>query len=179
MSKQQIASVCKYWKEIIMKTPTFWRDITIGSGSNAPGSLKHLKRALELSGTITLVVSLYWYPKDEDSRYHLLEHFKALDDAGIHRWQSLRLSRGAIPTSQPNPISDIFMGNFSSLRLLAIYRDYPPPNEQNIFEPIYRLIAETCPGLHHFSFSGGEIPKSLIQPSIIAISHRLRRVAEI
>jgi hypothetical protein len=58
------------------------------------------------------------------------------------------------------------MGNFSSLRSLAIYRGYPPPNEHNIFEPIYRLIAETCPGLHHFSFSGGEIPESLIQPSI-------------
>jgi hypothetical protein len=166
MDKQQIASVCKSWKSIVLNTGRFWREIKIDNSSTTPASLQRLKRALELSGSGTLVVSLYWYSSDEDSRYHLLEHIRAVTDAGIYRWQSLHLWGGFIPNDQPNPIADILKGNFSSLRSLTISRGYPRPNEQNIFEPIYRLIAETCPGLHHFSFSPGEIPESLIRPSI-------------
>jgi hypothetical protein len=84
-------------------------------------------------------------------------------DAGIHRWRSLRLSGGFKANNRPNPIADIFKGNFSSLHSLTINQVHPGPN---IFEPIYCLIAETCPGLHHVSFSPSKIPKSLVRPFI-------------
>jgi hypothetical protein len=87
-------------------------------------------------------------------------------DAGIHRWQSLHLTGGLIFNNQSNPIAELFRGNFSSLRSLSVSHLTPSSGEQNIFEPIYRLIAKTCPGLHQFSIFSGDIPESLAPLSI-------------
>jgi hypothetical protein len=166
MGKQQIATVCKSWKSIVLNTGRFWRDITIDYRSATSASLERLKRVLELSGSATLAVSLEWRPRNDYLQHQLLEHLRAVTDAGIHRWQSLHLTGGLIPNDQPNSLSEIFEGNFSSLRSLTVRQIVPPPDQQNVFEPIFCLIAETCPGLHHLSFAPSEIPELLTRSSI-------------
>lgn len=151
--KRQIAAVCRAWRSIILGAATLWTNIDSRNWDCTESSLKTLKRRLELSGSVGLHVSLYYYVW-KDKVDIILEHFKVLAQAGVHRWRSLRVKHQFLPSTQPSPLLGIFSGKVSSLRSLEILDTRRAEGERDVFEPLYALIAETAPRLESFEFYG-------------------------
>jgi hypothetical protein len=163
VSKQIIASVSSSWRVIILGTAQFWRKICVDSSVASTASLRGLKQTLVFSGSITLDVELNYHPSKHDL---ILEHFRAIADAGIHRWRSLHVSSYTILRDNQNPILGIFTGSLMSLRSLSINQGIVTSEKQDIFEPLYRLIAATRPCLHNYICAGSRTPEALSSTSI-------------
>jgi hypothetical protein len=158
----QIATVCKKWRAIIINTATFWKDINSDKWVSSERSLKTLKRRLELSGSVGLNVSLHYRTWEDDEENHL-KHFNALAQAGLHRWHSLTVRVLGGRRSQPNPLLGIFSGKVSSLRTLKIQDERWESSQQNVFEPLYSLVATTAPCLESFDYHNYSLPTGFIE----------------